>query len=145
MVCLQEQYLESEFGSENETRINSQEHTLEANRTNIIRRYGYFLDADLGQLDTSFFTMPKMELERADPQQRQLLEVTRECFESAGEVDYRGKNIGCFVGSFGEGVWTQLDRILQLLTVSRLGGNVCKRTTTARLVSNHRIWRSYPL
>jgi acyl transferase domain-containing protein/NADPH:quinone reductase-like Zn-dependent oxidoreductase/2-polyprenyl-3-methyl-5-hydroxy-6-metoxy-1,4-benzoquinol methylase len=67
-------------------------------------KYGYFLDdsIDLGALDTSFFSMPKVELECQDPQQRQLLEVTRECFESAGEVNYRGKDIGCWVGSFGE-------------------------------------------
>jgi len=46
--------------------------------------------------------MPKLEVERLDPQQRQLLEITRECFDSAGEVEYRGTSIGCFVGNFGE-------------------------------------------
>jgi len=69
-------------------------------------QYGYFLDEDLSLLDTSFFTMTKNELEKADPQQRQILEVTRECLESAGEVDYRGKLIGCYVGTFGED-WLQ--------------------------------------
>ncbi|KAI1613463.1 KR domain-containing protein [Exophiala viscosa] len=66
--------------------------------------YGYFLDdsVDIGALDTTFFNMAKTEMERLDPQQRQLLEVVRECFESAGEVNYQGKNIGCFVGTFGE-------------------------------------------
>ncbi|KAJ3496337.1 hypothetical protein NLG97_g2731 [Lecanicillium saksenae] len=66
--------------------------------------YGYFLDesVDLGALDTSFFSFTKNELEYIDPQQRQLLEVVRECFENAGEVAYRGKNIGCYVGSFGD-------------------------------------------
>ncbi|KAJ5971450.1 Acyl transferase/acyl hydrolase/lysophospholipase [Penicillium vulpinum] len=70
--------------------------------------YGYFLDesVDLGTLDTSFFSFTKLELEYIDPQQRQLLEVVRECFESAGEVDYRGRDIGCFVGSFGDD-WTE--------------------------------------
>lgn len=70
--------------------------------------YGYFLDesVDLGTLDTSFFSFTKLELEYIDPQQRQLLEVVRECFESAGEVDYRGQDIGCFVGSFGDD-WTE--------------------------------------
>ncbi|KAF2832649.1 KR domain-containing protein, partial [Ophiobolus disseminans] len=63
---------------------------------------GYFIDSDLSTLDTSFFSIGKTELEKADPQQRQLLEVTRECLESAGEVDYRGKAIGCYVGTFGE-------------------------------------------
>ncbi|KAK0370311.1 KR domain-containing protein [Colletotrichum limetticola] len=67
-------------------------------------QHGYFLDdsVDLGALDTTFFRMPKNEVERADPQQRLLLELTRECLESAGEVNYRGKTIGTFVGCFGE-------------------------------------------
>ena len=65
-------------------------------------QYGHFLDEDLSCLDTSFFTMTKNELEKTDPQQRQLLEITRECLENAGEVDYRGKSIGCYVGTFGE-------------------------------------------
>ena len=72
---------------------------------NLLRvRYGYFLDesVDLAALDTGLFPMPQLEVERLDPQQRQLLEITRECFESAGEVDYRGASIGCFVGNFGE-------------------------------------------
>ena len=64
--------------------------------------YGYFLSQDLACLDTSFFTMTRMELERVDPQQRQLLEVVRECFENAGETRYRGEAIGCYVGTFGE-------------------------------------------
>lgn len=65
-------------------------------------RCGYFLDEDLGSLDSSFFSMSREELGKTDPQQRQILEVTRECLESAGEVDYRGKLIGCYVGTFGE-------------------------------------------
>ena len=65
-------------------------------------QYGYFLDDDLSLLDTSFFSMAKSELEKADPQQRQILEVARECLENAGEVGYRGKRIGCYVGTFGD-------------------------------------------
>jgi acyl transferase domain-containing protein len=65
-------------------------------------RYGYFLDDDLACLDASFFGMSKSELEKTDPQQRQLLEVTRECLENAGEVNYRGKPVGCYVGTFGD-------------------------------------------
>lgn len=68
---------------------------------------GYFLDDDLTSLDTSSFSMSKNELEKSDPQQRQLLEVTRECLESAGEIDYRGKLVGCYVGTFGED-WLQM-------------------------------------
>ena len=63
---------------------------------------GYFLDEDLRKLDTSFFSMTRHELERMDPQQRQVLEVTQECLDNAGEVGYRGKRIGCYVGTFGE-------------------------------------------
>ncbi|KAJ9133675.1 Thiolase-like protein [Pleurostoma richardsiae] len=70
-------------------------------------RYGYFLDEDLGTLDTSFFSMSKQEVEKTDPQQRQMLEVARECLESAGETEYRGKLVGCYVGTFGED-WLQM-------------------------------------
>ncbi|KAE9370652.1 hypothetical protein N431DRAFT_559764 [Stipitochalara longipes BDJ] len=70
-------------------------------------KFGYFIDDDLTTLDTSFFSMSKAELERIDPQQRQLLEVTREALENAGEVGYRGKLIGCYVGNFAED-WLQL-------------------------------------
>ena len=65
-------------------------------------KYGYFLEEDLGHFDTSFFSMSRKEVERADPQQRLMLEVVRECLEDACEVDWRGKTIGCYVGNFGE-------------------------------------------
>ncbi|KOS21700.1 Lovastatin nonaketide synthase [Escovopsis weberi] len=64
-------------------------------------QHGYFLDEDLASLDASFFSMTKAELEKCDPQQRQLLEVTRECLDDAGERDHRGQNVGCYVGNFG--------------------------------------------
>ncbi|KAL8643711.1 MAG: hypothetical protein Q9226_008169, partial [Calogaya cf. arnoldii] len=65
-------------------------------------QHGYFLDDDLSHLDASFFSMTRSDLERTDPQQRQVLEITRECLENAGEVNWRGKPIGCYVGTFGE-------------------------------------------
>ena len=68
----------------------------------VITEYGYFLEEDIGALDTSFFSMPRMEVERTDPQQRLMLEATRECFEDAGETAWRGKRIGCYMGSLGE-------------------------------------------
>lgn len=68
----------------------------------VTTEYGYFLDEDIGALDTSFFSMPRMEVERTDPQQRLMLEATRECFEDAGETAWRGKRIGCYMGSLGE-------------------------------------------
>ncbi|KAK6196627.1 hypothetical protein LQW54_011367 [Pestalotiopsis sp. IQ-011] len=70
----------------------------------VATEYGYFLheSVDLGALDTSFFTMARSEVEQADPQQRLMLEVARECFEDAGITGWRGRKIGCYVGNFGE-------------------------------------------
>ena len=71
--------------------------------------YGHFINNyDLNHFDSSFFSMSKTEVERADPQQRMLLEVVRECLENAGKTAWRGDNVGCFVGSFGED-WLGLD------------------------------------
>jgi acyl transferase domain-containing protein/SAM-dependent methyltransferase len=69
-------------------------------------QYGYFLDQDLASFDSSLFSLSEEEANKTDPQQRILLEVVKECFENAGEIDYRGKNIGCYVGTFGED-WLQ--------------------------------------
>ena len=77
-------------------------------KESIKSQYGYFLKEDLSGLDTSFFSMTADELAKCDPQQRQILEVTRECFENAGEVNYRGKDIGCYVGTFAED-WLQMN------------------------------------
>jgi acyl transferase domain-containing protein len=64
---------------------------------------GYWLDdEDLFRFDAPMFSMNAAEVEKLDPQQRILLEIVREAFESAGESAWRGKSIGCFVGSFGE-------------------------------------------
>ncbi|EFY94490.2 polyketide synthase [Metarhizium robertsii ARSEF 23] len=64
---------------------------------------GYFLeDVDIQQFDTTVFPIPKAELERLDPSQRQLLQVAYECFESAGISSWRGSSVGCYVGEFGE-------------------------------------------
>ncbi|KAL8927686.1 MAG: hypothetical protein Q9172_001246 [Xanthocarpia lactea] len=68
----------------------------------VITDHGYFLDDDIACLDTSFFSMARMEVERLDPQQRLMLEVSRECFEDAGVTDWRAKNIGCYMGSLFE-------------------------------------------
>lgn len=68
----------------------------------VISEHGYFLDEDIGRLDTSFFTMARMEVERLDPQQRLMLETARECFEDSGVTDWRGKRVGCYMGSLFE-------------------------------------------
>ncbi|KAJ8130650.1 hypothetical protein O1611_g2979 [Lasiodiplodia mahajangana] len=75
-------------------------------------QYGYFLDqsVDLGALDTSFFSMPRMEVEWLDPQQRMMLEVARESLDDAGEVEWKGKNIGVYVGSYGQDWYDILQR-----------------------------------
>lgn len=75
----------------------------------ISTEYGCFLgeSVDLGALDTSFFTLPRTEVERADPQQRIMLGVSRECFEDAGVTDWKGKTIGCYIGNFGEN-WVEM-------------------------------------
>ncbi|KAJ5808325.1 hypothetical protein N7474_009594 [Penicillium riverlandense] len=65
-------------------------------------KHGYFLDDDLGHVDRSFFSMSKLEASRLDPQQRLLLETVWECMENGGQTQWRGKNIGCYVGVFGE-------------------------------------------
>ncbi|KAF1950142.1 fatty acid synthase S-acetyltransferase [Byssothecium circinans] len=75
--------------------------------TTVPSEYGYFLDEDLGALDTSFFSMPRSEVEQASPEQTMILEVARECLEDAGETKYRGQCIGCYIGSFGED-WVEM-------------------------------------
>jgi acyl transferase domain-containing protein len=66
--------------------------------------YGYFLSEsdNLRHLDTHMFPMVKKEVDVLDPQAKMLLEVVYECMESAGQTKWRGENIGCFVGVFGE-------------------------------------------
>lgn len=87
-------------------------------------RYGYFLDhVDLQHLDASFFSMNKTEVERLDPQQRLLLEVIWECMENGGQVGRRGKNIGCYVGVFGEDWLDMAAKDTQHLGIYRITGS----------------------
>lgn len=66
-------------------------------------RHGYFLDdVDLTKFDLSMFPMTAAEASCLDPSQRLLLEVVREAFESAGESDFRGQNIGTYASVFSE-------------------------------------------
>lgn len=73
----------------------------------IPQKFGYFLEDDLTNFDSSSFSMGKEELSQCDPQQRLLLEVVHECFEDAGETSFRGSDTGCYVGTFGD-EWAQL-------------------------------------
>ncbi|THC94268.1 hypothetical protein EYZ11_006241 [Aspergillus tanneri] len=69
----------------------------------VVSRNGYFLDDEyLGKADSSFFQTNRYEHGAQDPQQMLLLEVVWECMESAGQVNWRGTEIGSFVGTFGE-------------------------------------------
>lgn len=86
--------------------------------------YGYFLDesVEIGALDMSFFTMARSEVERADPQQRLMLEVAREAFEDAGVTQWRGKKIGTYIGNFGEDWLEMLGRETQPWGIHRISG-----------------------
>ncbi|KAL4789956.1 putative polyketide synthase [Aspergillus venezuelensis] len=84
--------------------------------------HGYFLDEDLANLDTSFFSMPAKEVARIDPQQRLMLEVARECFEDAGETTWRGKKIGVYVGNLGDDWLEMLAQDTQNYGIYRLSG-----------------------
>ena len=85
--------------------------------------YGYFLeDLDLAHIDASFWSVTKQEAELMDPQQRLLLEVVYECLENAGVKKWRGENIGCYVGTFGED-WLDMDsKDVQNSRMYRLSG-----------------------
>ncbi|CEO60518.1 Putative Polyketide synthase [Penicillium brasilianum] len=63
---------------------------------------GYFLDKPIESFDPSFFNMTPIEAMWLDPQQRKILEVVYECFESAGLTldQVSGSNTAVFVGSF---------------------------------------------
>ncbi|TPX21012.1 Type I Iterative Polyketide synthase (PKS) [Coccidioides immitis] len=88
-------------------------------------QYGYFLDesVDVGALDMSFFTMARSEVERADPQQRLMLEVAHEALEDAGVTDWRGKTIGTYIGNFGEDWLEMLGRETQPWGIHRISGS----------------------
>lgn len=63
---------------------------------------GYFLEEDPRLFDPGFFGISPLEATYMDPQQRKLLEVVYEAFESAGASleDVSGSNVGCYVGNF---------------------------------------------
>lgn len=77
-------------------------------KQNFVRtRQACFFQEDPAYFDASFFSISKHEAARMDPQQRLLLEVVWECLENAGLTNWRGKDIGCYVGVFGED-WVEL-------------------------------------
>lgn len=71
----------------------------EKNKSN--SKWGGFLD-DVERFDPAFFGLSVKEVERMDPQQRIMLELTWSCFEDAGipPSSVSGKKIGVFLGVF---------------------------------------------
>ncbi|KAK6359538.1 hypothetical protein TWF696_000692 [Orbilia brochopaga] len=65
-------------------------------------RGGYFLQEDIRAFENDFFGINNLEATYMDPQQRKLLEVVFECFETAGATleKLSGSNTGCYVGNF---------------------------------------------
>ncbi|KAI4159807.1 MAG: hypothetical protein LQ342_006318 [Letrouitia transgressa] len=63
---------------------------------------GYFLHSDLQEFDPALFGISPVEAMWMDPQQRKLLEVVYEAFESGGATlqSVAGSNTACFAGSF---------------------------------------------
>ncbi|KID93456.1 reducing type I polyketide synthase, partial [Metarhizium majus ARSEF 297] len=63
---------------------------------------GYFLDGSLHEFDPGLFNISPVEAMWMDPQQRKLLEVVYETFESAGVglAEMENSKTGVFVGSF---------------------------------------------
>ncbi|KAB2571603.1 Highly reducing polyketide synthase easB [Lasiodiplodia theobromae] len=63
---------------------------------------GYFIQEDVRQFENTFFGLNNLEATYMDPQQRKLLEVVYEAFESAGKTldDVNDANIGVYVGNF---------------------------------------------
>ncbi|KUJ17704.1 polyketide synthase [Mollisia scopiformis] len=81
--------------------IDSFYHPTPGHQGSLSMRGGYFLDGDIRTFDNAFFGINNLEASYMDPQQRKLLEVCFECFESAGVGgELAGKNIGCYVGNF---------------------------------------------
>jgi acyl transferase domain-containing protein/NADPH:quinone reductase-like Zn-dependent oxidoreductase len=63
---------------------------------------GYFLNETLQEFDPGFFGMTPVEAMWMDPQQRKLLEVVYETFESAGVSlqEMSGSDTACFIATF---------------------------------------------
>ncbi|KAK7997610.1 hypothetical protein PG989_005650 [Apiospora arundinis] len=68
----------------------------------------YLQDVEIQDYDVAAFPLNRKELERLDPNQRQLLQVAYECMEDAGVTSWRGSNLGCFIGTNSED-WNDLN------------------------------------
>jgi acyl transferase domain-containing protein len=90
------------------SRYNEEGFYSETGAHSVRMRRGYYLEENLETLDTSFFDMEGLQPSRMDPQQKMLLQVVWDCLENAGQVDWHGKPIGCFVGTYG-GDWEEIE------------------------------------
>ncbi|PGH15529.1 hypothetical protein AJ79_02311 [Helicocarpus griseus UAMH5409] len=77
--------------------------------THVGTKYGHFLEElNLANVDPSFWSFTKQEVELLDPQQRLFLEVVYEALENSGVTNWRGKNIGMYVGALGDD-WGEME------------------------------------
>lgn len=77
--------------------------------THVGTKYGHFLEElDLATIDPSFWSVTKQEAELLDPQQRLFLEVVYEALENSGMKQWRGKNVGVYVGAVGDD-WSEME------------------------------------
>ncbi|KAL5392876.1 hypothetical protein DPSP01_000571 [Paraphaeosphaeria sporulosa] len=97
-------------------------HGPRARKGEVASQHGYFLDDSLEHLDASFFAMSKAEISQLDPQQKLLLEVVYECMESAGQSNWRGSKVGCYVGVFGEDWLDLCNKDTQSFDMYRISG-----------------------
>lgn len=65
---------------------------------------GYFLDDDVEAFDPTMFNMSRVETTCMDPQQRKLIEVVYEAFESSGTTleTAASRKTGCFAATFSQ-------------------------------------------
>ncbi|PHH63651.1 hypothetical protein CDD81_5632 [Ophiocordyceps australis] len=93
-------------------------------RDQVASEYGYFLkDTNLRAFDVGFFSLSQSEAAMLDPQQRLLLEVVWECMENAGQTNWQGTDIGCFVGSYGQDWHDMISLDTQSSSIYRITGN----------------------
>lgn len=115
-------------GKDARTRVPDSRYNIEAfygtraRKGEVAAQYGYFLEDSLEHLDASFFAMSKSEISQLDPQQKLLLEVVYECMESAGQSNWRGSKMGCYVGVFGEDWLDLCNKDTQSFDMYRISG-----------------------
>ena len=77
--------------------------------THVGTKYGHFLEElNLANIDPNFWSFTKQEAELLDPQQRLFLEVVYEAFENSGTTNWRGKDVGVYVGALGDD-WGEME------------------------------------